>query len=122
MLDSVQREKQIEQSAVHGIERSYLKAERLYTYIALEGFDFLWSLKEVHEFDYLWDEGYSIEYMADYFNRKPIEVLLLALDRAEKGKIKQRKNSIWGEVKVNGCGNGSSQKHRRGMAYDRRGG
>jgi hypothetical protein len=97
MLDLVQREKQIEGSAIYGIEKSYLKAERLYTYIALEEINFLWSLSEVLEFDQLWNDGYSIEYMADYFNRKPIEVLLLALDRAEKGKIKERKNGIWGE-------------------------
>jgi hypothetical protein len=97
MLDLVQREKQIEQSAVHGIEKRYLKAERLYTYIALEEINFLWSLSEVHEFDQLWNDGYSIEYMAEYFNRKPIEILILALDRAEKGMIKRRKNGIWGE-------------------------
>jgi len=68
------------------------------TYIALEDMNFLWSHNQVREFDELWKRGYSIRYIAEYFHRKPIEVLLLALDRAEKGKIEERKNGIWGEI------------------------
>jgi hypothetical protein len=88
---------QAENTAIFFIEKNHMRKRRATTYIALEEVDFIWSIREVIEFDRLWRDGYSIEYMADYFDRKPLEVLLLALDRAEKGKIKQRENGIWGK-------------------------
>ena len=52
--------------------------------------------RELEAFVWYWKEGYEIKKIAEEMKRKPIEVLLLALDRAEIGKIKQRKQSIFG--------------------------
>ncbi|MDI2588068.1 hypothetical protein OR571_13320 [Psychrobacillus sp. NEAU-3TGS] len=51
---------------------------------------------ELDEIVVYWNKGYDIKEIAKKMNRKPIEVLLLALDRAEIGKIKRRKHSIFG--------------------------
>ncbi|MBW8350751.1 hypothetical protein K0H71_15045 [Bacillus sp. IITD106] len=64
------------------------------TYICCENYDFLWSEEEVFDFECQWNEGKTLEEMAEYFNRPQIEVLFLALDRAELGKINPRKGWI----------------------------
>lgn len=51
---------------------------------------------ELDEIVTYWNEGWDIEEIAEKMKRKPIEVFLLALDRAEIGKIKPRKTGIFG--------------------------
>jgi hypothetical protein len=97
VLDLVQREKQIEQSAIYGIQKSYMKKQRNNIYIALEDADFEWSLKEVWEFERMWNEGKSLIEIAEHFGRTHEEVAVLIMDRALKGKIKPRSCGIWGE-------------------------
>ena len=63
-------------------------------YVACEDYNFLWSEEDVFDFECQWNEGKTLEEMAEYFNRPQIEVLFLALDRAELGKIKPRKGWI----------------------------
>jgi hypothetical protein len=96
VLDLVQREKQIEESAIYGIHKRYLKKERNNTYIALEELDFTWSMEEVFEFEKMWNEGKSLMEIAEHFGRTHEEVAVLIMDRALKGKIKKRESGIWG--------------------------
>lgn len=65
-------------------------------YIALEEQDHIWELEDVLEFDQLWQGGYSIEYIADYFGRKLYEVAILIMDRSLKGNIEPRENGLHG--------------------------
>jgi len=59
--------------------------------------NFFWSEGEVSDFDCLWKEGRTLKELAKHFDRKPEEVLLLALDRAMLGEIKPRKDGLIGE-------------------------
>ncbi|WLR44523.1 hypothetical protein LC087_19340 (plasmid) [Bacillus carboniphilus] len=67
-------------------------------YTVLDGFywiDFHWDLKEVQEFDKLWQTGIEqkvssqtlILQLAAHFDRSQEEVALLVMDRALKGRI-----------------------------------
>jgi hypothetical protein len=67
-----------------------------YLYIALEEFNFFWEQEQVFEFDLLWREGWSIWYIADYFQRDPDEVLILYMDRIRKKMIHDRPNGLFG--------------------------
>lgn len=57
-------------------------------YVACEDYNFLWTEDEVFDFDCQWNEGKTLKEIAEYFKRPQIEVLFLALDRAEQGLIK----------------------------------
>jgi hypothetical protein len=95
MLDAVQRDKQLEGQAIFRIENNYLRVKRLFTYIALEEIDFIWSLEDVHEFDEMWKHGIKqgktaeelIPEIAEYFGRTHEEIAVLVMDRGMKGKI-----------------------------------
>jgi hypothetical protein len=95
MLDAVQRDKQLEGQAIYRIENDYLRVKRLFTYIALEDIDFIWSLEDVHEFDEMWKHGIKkgksseelIKEIAEYFGRTHEEIAVLVMDRGMKGKI-----------------------------------
>jgi hypothetical protein len=65
-------------------------------YIALEELDFTWNRQEVREFDELWNAGYSLEYIAEHFDRDVDEVAILAMDLAIKGKIGRRPGGVFG--------------------------
>lgn len=84
-----------ENASIAALNR-HLKNSRLKLYIALESVNFLWCEKEVEEFVEMWNKGFSLEEIADYFQRPAIEVLLLFLDQSEKGKVGARKGSIFG--------------------------
>ncbi|MER2169015.1 MAG: helix-turn-helix domain-containing protein [Psychrobacillus psychrodurans] len=45
-----------------------------------------------------WNEGLSIKKIAECLRRKPLEIALLVMDRAELGEIKQRPRGIFGKV------------------------
>lgn len=73
----------------------------VFPYIVLENIRLKWVWKEedVSKFEDLWREGYSILDIARFFKVKPIDILLLALDRAEQGYIRSRPGSIFGNKK-----------------------
>ncbi|MEK4085628.1 helix-turn-helix domain containing protein [Psychrobacillus sp. FSL K6-1415] len=52
--------------------------------------------RELETFVCYWKEGYGIERISEEMKRKPVEIALLILDRAEIGKIKPRKKGIFG--------------------------
>lgn len=44
-----------------------------------------------------WNEGLSIKKIAKQLKRKPLEIALLVMDRAEVGEIEQRNTGIYGK-------------------------
>lgn len=67
-------------------------------YVDLEHLNLVWeSEAEIIEFDRLWDEGISGPILAKRFKRTLDEIAVHAMDRKSKGKIKKRKNGIWGD-------------------------
>lgn len=66
-------------------------------YTALEDLNFHWDEdKDIPHFRLMWGAGCSVLEIADYFDRDPDEVLLLVIDQAKAGKIKQRKYGLLG--------------------------
>lgn len=73
------------------------------TVMVLADQNFFWREYELEEAVEMWESGLSLEYMSEYFNRRPMEVLLLLLHCAEQGLIEWRKGSIFGyAVKTRG--------------------
>jgi hypothetical protein len=70
--------------------------KRSHIYIALEDLNFIWDLRDVRELDEMWRRGFSLQYMAEYFERDPDEVALLLMDRLRRGRIRPRKGGIFG--------------------------
>lgn len=85
-----------EEGAISRLENAYLFNKQGQTYIACDGFDFLWTKDDVRDFQKMWREGDSIQEMSLHFNRPQEEVALLVIDRASRGRIKPRKNGIFG--------------------------
>jgi hypothetical protein len=88
-----------EQKAIGKIEALYLRNQRRNIYTALEeveDIDFFWSRTEIHEFDFWWKQDKPLTEIAEEMERTETAVLLLALDRVMKGKIKPRNGwKIW---------------------------
>lgn len=51
---------------------------------------------EIERFIEMWEDGYGIEKISCVLNRTPLEIGLLAMDRAETGFINQRKLGVHG--------------------------
>lgn len=80
-----------------GLENRFMKKKSINLYTALEDLDFHWDYEQVKEFKQMWNKGFSIMYIAEYFDRPQEEVAVLLLDRSLKGCIKQRKGGLFGE-------------------------
>jgi hypothetical protein len=80
------------------VGEAYMKKRSQALYMALDDDDinFFWDEKEVMRFDELWKNGTNILDIAEFFNRDPDEVVVLAIDRARKGFIGKRKGGIVG--------------------------
>jgi len=50
---------------------------------------------EVYDFIAYWQNGHSVQRIADLLERNPLDIALLVMDRAEVGEIKQRPNGIF---------------------------
>jgi hypothetical protein len=76
--------------AAKSIETRFLIHQRNNIYIPLEDeeFDWFWDLEDVLEFDELYQQGKSIQEIAEYFGRTHEEVAILVIDRALKNKIR----------------------------------
>lgn len=78
-----------ENNVIGHIEAALLNQNRN-IHIALEEKNFVWGRNDVLEFEVMYKAGKSLNEIAEYFEKETVEVLLLALDRIEKGKIKIR--------------------------------
>jgi hypothetical protein len=63
-----------------------------------ESLEWRWEEKKVRDFDELWRLGYNIYTIANYFDRDPDEVLILAIDRVRSEKISQRAGGLLGTI------------------------
>lgn len=67
------------------------------TYIALYDLNFDWLETEIVRFEEMWRAGVSVKQIAKVLQRDPDEVVILAMDRARKGKIAPRKCGLQGD-------------------------
>lgn len=58
--------------------------------------DWVWTDKDLWSFRALWNDGVSLETIAQKLYRPTLEVSLLALDQLELGNIKKRDNDDFG--------------------------
>jgi len=70
--------------------------KREYDYLALDdqAFEFGWDWWEVEMVQTLWKKEVSIWRIAERVYRDPDEVVVLVIDRARKGKIKERERGL----------------------------
>ncbi|WP_145333309.1 helix-turn-helix domain containing protein [Paenibacillus xylanexedens] len=66
--------------------------------VACQDMNFIWRTTHVYEFRSMWQEGLSITKMAEYFERPALEIILLAMDQADKGKISERPGGMLGGI------------------------
>lgn len=78
------------------LERHYMTNSSRILYTALEDLNFHWDHDQVKEFKQMWKKGFSIQDMAEYFERPEEEIAVLIIDRAMKESIKPRQGGIWG--------------------------
>ncbi|GGE47896.1 hypothetical protein GCM10011391_28340 [Pullulanibacillus camelliae] len=84
----------IDNRAIKGIEKLHMKHERRNIHTCLEDYDFQWDEDQVKQFRMMWNNGTDIFKIARFFGRSLIEVVILIMDQAELGKIKQRENGL----------------------------
>lgn len=63
--------------------------------VALEELNFLWTVKEVRDFRYLWREGAPLTDIAAYLKRTHEEVAILIMDQALKDFVEPREGGIF---------------------------
>jgi len=89
----------LESRKISKLEQNHLTRKRKYIYTALENVedaDWYWDVKEILDFQELWNAEISVKDIAAYLKRTEMSVLLLSLDRMAKGKIKPRQGwSLW---------------------------
>jgi hypothetical protein len=86
----------LEHSKIASVERMHMTEKRRNIYIAGEDYNFVWDYRDVQEFIRLWGEGADIRFIAKHFKRPQPEIIFLLVDLAEKRKIKQRQNGLFG--------------------------
>ena len=76
--------------------------------------DMFWDRKEVLYLEKLWDNGKSLTFMEEKFQRDNYEIILLLLDRITQGKINPRHGGIEGMWLVNAIkeSSGETEKHK----------
>lgn len=66
--------------------------------LLLDSMDIDWIVRagEPERFRELWNDGENIEEIAEQLKRKPFEVALMVMEQAERGRIEQRSNGLFG--------------------------
>lgn len=64
--------------------------------IVCEDMNFFWDEPELKDLKKMWDLTLSMEYMAEYFDRDPDEVLFALVHLARLDKIDRRKGGLLG--------------------------
>lgn len=85
-----------ENRTVTSLEIAYLTERRKKTYIACEGIDFIWCESEVREFINMWEKGFPVTEIIEYFDRNPNDITALILDLSMLGKIHPREKGLMG--------------------------
>ncbi|MGG3800631.1 hypothetical protein [Metabacillus fastidiosus] len=66
-------------------------------YDVLLGYSFFWRTEDIMTFQILWKSNWSVTNIAKSLKRKLIEVAILVVDQASKGKIQPREESLFGK-------------------------
>lgn len=66
--------------------------------IVLENCNFFWRRSHLRELREMWDKNYSIQYMANYFDRDPDEILLALLHLSKENRVSKRKFGLFGGI------------------------
>ncbi|WP_062105230.1 hypothetical protein [Bacillus niameyensis] len=82
---------------VKSMETRYLTYAPGESYIACQDVDFGWTMKKTLEFEKLWRKGKTLHEMSKHFRRPPVEILMIAVDRAMLGHIEEREGGLLGE-------------------------
>lgn len=66
-------------------------------YDVLLGYSFFWRTEDIMTFQILWNSNWPVCDIAASLNREVIEVAILVVDQASKGKIQPREESLFGK-------------------------
>lgn len=75
---------------------AYMLKPRRNRVIVLEGLNFFWDEPELEEIVQMWEEQFSVNYISDYFDRDPDEILLALLHLAKTDRIQKRNGGLFG--------------------------
>lgn|GEM_PF-1167894 len=81
--------------AIHQIETSYLKKERMKLYPLLDEFQLEWKTEDILTFQELWYKGFSLKWIADVLGRDIDELTVVVIDQARQGYIPCRDRGIY---------------------------
>ncbi|MGO4888018.1 helix-turn-helix domain-containing protein [Anaerobacillus sp. MEB173] len=76
------------------LEKRFMKKRRMKIYTALEELDFHWDEQEVSTFIELWNNGFSLNEIAQRFSRDIDEAAILLMDLGRKKRINPRHYGI----------------------------
>jgi hypothetical protein len=80
--------------AIRQIEKHFKKSRRN-IYTLLEEFSLEWKTIDILAFQKLWYRGFSLKWIAEYFDRDIDEMTVVAIDQARRGYIQPRMNGIF---------------------------
>lgn len=78
----------VEEKNINYLQRRYLYETRRALYVANEEVNQVWDASDITDFIAAWENGDSLEVMAEYFGAERWELILLAADLMNRGKIK----------------------------------
>ncbi|ANB66178.1 hypothetical protein GFC29_3849 (plasmid) [Anoxybacillus sp. B7M1] len=76
----------IADAAVRQLSKHLVKSRRE-IYIVLDEFDLEWRTPDILQFQEWWHKGFSLEWIASYFDRDIDELAIVAIDQARRGYI-----------------------------------
>jgi hypothetical protein len=77
-----------------GKKQAVLRDPRKNRIIVLEDLNFMWDEEELFDIECLWNDGSSIMYISNYFDRDPDEVILAIMHLAKEDRIVRRKGGL----------------------------
>jgi len=66
-------------------------------YIVGDGWDFAWAPKPIEKVSALYNAGWPVQVIAEAVDRSSWETMMLLVDLAERGLIKERAGYLWGK-------------------------
>jgi hypothetical protein len=77
-----------------GRNQEILRTPRKNRIVVLEDLNFIWDEEELFDIACMWEDGSSVIYIANYFDRDPDEILLALIHLAREERITQRTGGI----------------------------
>jgi hypothetical protein len=73
-----------------GRNQGILRNPRKNRVVVLEDLNFIWDEEELFDITCMWNDGLSVLYIANYFDRDPDEIILALIHLAREERITQR--------------------------------